>query len=456
MCRDNYDERHSHEISTKKVTTYGTETVIDSDSSSISDDSQFSAEGRKPETGTVNTVGNLLRSYMSAGALGLPYAFKQGGVCASIVLMLCVSIVSTHSMLLLVKCKNAMKTDGVVSYSDVGDNAYGKWMRRAIDTMLVLTQFGFCVVYMVYVSSNIVELLPSSLSDVSHIQVYVLCCCMPIFIAMSLLKSLKNIGSVSTAANIAFISGITIIFAMSGVQINEDVVQGQAMDVEWFVNYSSLALAFGMSVYAFEGIGVVIPAETGYKHPARFSRVLLCCMIGATVLYITLGLVPYLAFGVNVEDEVINNFKDFVDVKDSSVWHGFYIFTRVALLFMVWTSYPIQMFVVNDIVEDKCFKPGRLSLKYLWLKRVLIRVSISAFAFLLAATVNQFGMLMSLIGSFSSSALQFIFPGMIYLKLFKGPDLTATRVCCFIYITFGIIGGGFGTVQSIIQISDNF
>ena len=65
-----------------------------------------------------------------------------------------------------------------------------------------------------------------------------------------------------------------------------------------------LSVMLSLGIYAFEGIGTVLPSVTAMKKPEKFPSVLVFVMVFSTVNYVLFGLLPYLAFGRNTSDEV--------------------------------------------------------------------------------------------------------------------------------------------------------
>merc|ERR1712129_302938 len=53
----------------------------------------------------VKIVANIFISFIGAGVLGLPYAFKRAGILAGIVVMCFVSYFAVQAMLLIIDCK---------------------------------------------------------------------------------------------------------------------------------------------------------------------------------------------------------------------------------------------------------------------------------------------------------------------------------------------------------------
>ena len=54
---------------------------------------------------TIRVVANIFISFIGAGVLGLPFAFKQAGLFEGFLVMILVSYCSVQAMLLLIDCK---------------------------------------------------------------------------------------------------------------------------------------------------------------------------------------------------------------------------------------------------------------------------------------------------------------------------------------------------------------
>lgn len=62
------------------------------------------------------------------------------------------------------------------------------------------------------------------------------------------------------------------------------------------------------------------------------------------------------------------------------------------------------------------------------------------------------GLLIGLVGSLGCSLLQFVFPSLFYLKIYKQQLNVFLLMLLVFYILFGIVGGIFGTIQVIQKI----
>lgn len=55
------------------------------------------------------------------------------------------------------------------------------------------------------------------------------------------------------------------------------------------------------AVFAFEGIGLVLPVYESMREPQKFTRVLSGVMVGSMVLFASGGLLAYLAYGSDIQ-----------------------------------------------------------------------------------------------------------------------------------------------------------
>lgn len=84
---------------------------------------------------------------------------------------------------------------------------------------------------------------------------------------------------------------------------NTSTVNGSA-------GWSTLPLYFGTAIYAFEGIGVVLPLENNMKTPQDFrgtTGVLNTGMVIVACLYTAIGFFGYLKYGDAVKGSITLN-----------------------------------------------------------------------------------------------------------------------------------------------------
>ena len=368
--------------------------------------------------------------------------------------MIVVALMTTHCMLLLVECKSRLKSRGAVTFADVASFTCGRRMAQFTDCVLVMTQTGISVVYLVFVSENLLHYLPDSDNTKSG-RMYLIMMLLPVFIGLSWIRTLHTLSRASLVANIAIALGILSVLSASFVQIQHEVLPHQSMNVEWTVKWSTLPVMSGVAIYAFEGIGVVLPCETAMKRPHLFPRVVVRVLLFAAVLYCVFGVVPYLAFGVATgyeHGQITDNLHEFAVAENSVTWRNMQELVRVCLIVGIALAYPVQLFVATDICEEALFRNSILSANDRYWKENLFRAFLVMSGAIIAISVSKFGALMGLVGSFGMSTLQFVLPALFYLRLpaFARPTPSLGRtVLLYMYIGVGVVAGVFGTVQSV-------
>lgn len=99
---------------------------------------------------------------------------------------------------------------------------------------------------------------------------------------------------------VVFISGLVIIFYYILHDLPKEYPQPQN-------TWATLPLYFGTAIYAFEGIGVVMPLKNNMERPQDFgglTGVLTTGMTIVTSLYAAVGFYGYLKYGDGIKDSI--------------------------------------------------------------------------------------------------------------------------------------------------------
>ena len=151
----------------------------------------------------------------------------------------------------------------VYSFREIGEFAYGRWGRLAVDVNLVASQLGFCIAYMSFISENMHEVV----GGVGRVQWIGL-----LFLAWSAstqIRSMKHIGVTSGLGNLVYFVSLATIF-YDGFRHACCV---SAAEADW-VRPQGLALVFGTGCFALEGIGLVLPVKRAMKEQHKFGHIL--------------------------------------------------------------------------------------------------------------------------------------------------------------------------------------
>jgi solute carrier family 36 (proton-coupled amino acid transporter) len=429
-------------------------------------------------------IATLIKSFIGSGVLFLPKAFENGGWLFSVLSMLFMALVSGLCIIRLIRCREVVKG----TYGQVGRAAVGPWGQVAVDTSLVLSQAGFCCVYVVFIARNVLQLLNSSSCWIDGSWLWLLILLeWPLFTPLTWVRKLARFGPTNLLADGIIAGGLMGILAYAGHGM-ASLPAGTPVTVPAF-NSGSFSLMLGTAVYAFEGIGMVLPIYDALA-PAQqkaFPVTMSLTLAGVALVYITVGLVPYIYLagmaGVPMEDAVTLNLP--------RVWWSYLITGGycVALLF----SYPLMLFPAVRILERAAApylfvvsgkeagasllmnggggggeeeeaassppskqSPAATSMSgrplpkghFKW-RRNAYRAGI-VFVTLLVAYVGseQLDNFVSLIGCFCCTPLAFIYPSLFHLRIVKGASLFSKAVDVAVLL-FGVGILVFSTYEAI-------
>ena len=298
----------------------------------------------------------FFKSFVGLGVLALPSAFLQAGYILGTVGLCGVAVISYYCMKLLLLCKDRALAEGLapahvpVSFGDIGMYAFGTVGRLMVDVSLVISQCGFATAYLIFIGRNLHDAVlagaaPPANSTIAQIKTAVLGSNDPIsvtgyimitaavLVPLVWLKSLKKLAFTSLIADVIIVFGLVVIFIYDfGEMANP--ANATVHHILEPAKFASFPMFFGLAVYTFEGIGLVLPIQQSMQEPDQFPRVLWVGMISLTTLFVSFGLISYLAFGDSTNDMITLN------LPRSPLTITVQFSYCVALVF----TYPIMMF----------------------------------------------------------------------------------------------------------------
>ncbi|GFR17049.1 hypothetical protein TNCT_94871, partial [Trichonephila clavata] len=121
-------------------------------------------------TSNFSTLMHLLKGNIGTGILAMPNAVSNAGLMVGTIGIPILGIICVHCMhLLVISSKTLARKLGCISldYSSTAEQAFrlgparvqrfAPFARFCVNSMLMLTQFGFCCVYFLFVSTSLYE-----------------------------------------------------------------------------------------------------------------------------------------------------------------------------------------------------------------------------------------------------------------------------------------------------------
>mmetsp|Transcript_7127 Transcript_7127/g.19098 ORF Transcript_7127/g.19098 Transcript_7127/m.19098 type:complete len:476 (-) Transcript_7127:159-1586(-) len=331
------------------------------------------AEGKST---TAQALVNVVKTYIGAGVLGLPYAFRLGGILGGSALMLVLCVLSTYCIHCVIRCKRtprdavareatphdgvkdagtlasertslvsrgaiAVKPPEVHSFADIGLLAFGPKGSLVVEVVVLTCQVGFVCAYLIIIGETI-ESVGVQLSK-STIIVFT---AVPL-VFLSWVRSLKYFAPLSAVVLCVFALGATTIL-VEGLRFHSDTIS-RGTDIRaltvYFLRFDRLPLFFGTAVYSFEGINLAIPIEDSMLYPRRFGRTLNQGMVIVTVIFVGFGATTYYCFGGRTDPVILLC----LELAKSS--RELQVAVQLAFCVVLFLTFPIGMFPIVQIVE---------------------------------------------------------------------------------------------------------
>ncbi|XP_060530541.1 proton-coupled amino acid transporter-like protein CG1139 isoform X2 [Cylas formicarius] len=405
-------------------------------------------------TSNFDTMVHLLKGNVGTGILAMPDAFRNAGWVIGLFGTLFMGVICTHCMHILVSCSHELcrrTQTPFLSFSDVVESAFktgppflqkcSKAARLLTNMFLFITQVGFCCVYFVFVAANLQEVVKHYYVDLG-VHWYLVILLVPL-ILLNWVKSLKYMTPASLFASVATVTGLVITF----FYMLEDLPDISTVNA--FSSLGQLPLFFGTAIYAFEGIGVVLPLENNMKNPQDlrgWNGVLNIGMTIVAILYTSVGFFGYLKYGDRAVLGSVTLLLPSDEILAQSV--------RIMMALAIMLSYSLQFYVPFNIIWPQIeiyFENDKAK----WYAEYLTRTILVFVTFTLAIAIPNLGAVISLVGAFSSSALALIFPPLIEIVTFWPEKLGKNNWRLWkdlAIVCFGFIGFLIGSYVSILNI----
>ncbi|XP_078682925.1 uncharacterized protein LOC144917117 isoform X1 [Branchiostoma floridae x Branchiostoma belcheri] len=432
---------------------------------------------------------NIFISFIGAGVLGVPYAFKEAGVIEGILIMTAVGILSVKAMLMIIDSKykinrekrpkrtddKEFQTDiemevlldedtahenngdlmtGVkqhrrqpsydhhmeeLDYGDVGFHAIGPVGRQLVECSIVVSQTGFCCSYIIFISQNLMHYV-----DNSHMYQWLLILLPPLAI-LTMLRQLSNLAIFSLFADFANVFAYGVVFWFdfehvskvrvetfhSGDYIREPKLHPKLMTLD------GVPMFFGMAIYCYEGAGMILALEASAAKDSKqlFRKVFIFTMFVVTTLYLVFGVCGYLSFGPETDSIITLNLPPGI----------FPLLVKGCLCFSLFFTYPVMMFPVVQILEKKWFRDP---LKQTFLGNTL-RACLVLTTGLVVLLIPSFSTIMSLLGSTCCALLAFILPGLFHMRIHRESISKCHYALDVFFIVLGVVGSVVGTMDAL-------
>lgn len=364
-------------------------------------------------TSYADTILHLFRGNIGSGLLAMGDAFKNGGIVFATITTAVLGILCVHAQHLLLNCSDEMhqftrteRAPGfaqtvylVFAYGPPKLRKFATAMKISVDCFLCVTQLGFCCIYIVFLAENLKSICDSYNIHV-ELSIHMIFVMMPVLLAC-MVRNLKYLTPFSTIANILMACGLGAVM----YKATEDLPPVSSRN--YIADYQQLPLYFGTAIYAFEGIGLVLPLKNEMRKPELFQKPLGVLNVGMVIvgsIFIIVGFLGYLKWGENVAGSLTLNLEPQETLSKV---------VQVLILLAILFTYPLQFYVPISITWPSISK--RWPSRYPVIMELLYRAFVALLTFVLAESIPKLSLFISLVGAVSSTALALMCPTIIDL-----------------------------------------
>lgn len=390
----------------------------DDEDGEYGEDSALLTPGKKKRRRTTKKAGGaspggaallLLKSFVGTGVLFLPRAFLNGGMLFSNLVLLAIAALSFWCFILL--CNVRLKVHA--SFGDMGGRIYGKHFRNLINFSLVLSQIGFSAAYIVFVAENLQAFVLAVTKCRTHIDMkYWILIQAVIFLPISLYRNINNIQKLALIADLFIALGLVYLYYYDIFTL---ATHHGIADIKMF-NPKDWTLFIGTAIFTFEGIGLIIPIQSGMRNPEKFPKVLGIVMVVVTVVMVSIGALSYAAYGSATKTVILLNMP-----QDNKLVNGVQFIYSLAILF----STPLQIYPAIEITSQQLFsRTGKYNPWIKWKKNIFRFFMVLFCAAIAYAGSNDLDKFVAIVGSFACVPLVYIYP----VSLVKHPTLPSSSL----------------------------
>ena len=365
----------------------------------------------------LEAIAHFLQGNIGIGVLALPSAFSNAGVIGGSLGFILIAIICVHCMKMLVRSAHkVLKTRPGKDFIDYGETAelafqdagghWQKWsssIKKLLNIFLCANTICGNSVYSLFIAQSIMPIInhySTPKFKLLNYRYYILMV-LPFTIIMCFIRKLKYLSPFSTLANLIQFVDLGIIFYYLFV---DGFVFSSTFS--WFGYLQKLPIFFGMALFAFEGISVVLPIENRMKNPGSMlgnTGVLNKSMSIVFILYSAMGVCGYLKYGKDVQATIIHNLP-------MNELGGQLIMATFSVAIFI--SYALQFYVIMEIIRKNLLNPkwDGWSLELL---DFLCRILLNLITFGIAASFSSLDLFVSLLGATKMTTISIMAPALI-------------------------------------------
>jgi len=388
----------------------------------------------------------MTNTILGAGISGYAYAFLEGGIISSIIIVLVMAIITDYSLNLLVKVS---RISGEANYEVVAKKGFGILGYILICSLLFIFSFFTLLAYTIIIGDTIPTVISVFAGQGTWIASRYLWITLAIIFVVAPICMLDNISKLEKFSAISIITEmiLTAVVIVEAIIGYINLIQGQPSIIPgWpssyillLMNYMNIFGAIGIFSFSFVCHHTVLLLFSSLKKPStrRFGIVVHLTVFLSACVMLTIGFFGSIAFQNRTQGNILNSLP--LNSFPSNL-------ARIAIGMTMVFTIPIEMYVCRTAAvalltgtilrKAKIPKIGKFKPRKLTLVRILV-VILLLFAMTLAYFIEDLGVVLELAGGFCATMVGYMIPAILYLRLASGRFCSRKKIIPFFLMLFG-------------------
>ncbi|XP_064386869.1 sodium-coupled neutral amino acid transporter 7-like isoform X2 [Halichondria panicea] len=309
----------------------------------------------------VSSIFILLTTSVGAGTLSLPYGFAQGGLVFSSIIFFVIMLISIHvgSMLFAGKryAEEVYPDREVWGYADLAEVAYGTIGKIAVLLTIAVLLFLSLIAYMIFARDQLEAIVSYVLVATNNIPACspLLNCALLMCMAFLPVFPITLLRNLSPLQFTSYLSATCVFFVATAMSIDTGIYwtssDFNASIADHSIQLAPVGVNGSLTVISYCSLAFIchfnlLPLQKELKGPVtkvKLYSIIVGAILTAYVLYNIVIFAGYFRFFESLKSDVMVNYP-----KNNHLM----LAARVALLFMLVTSYPVLLHPTRDSINS--------------------------------------------------------------------------------------------------------